>query len=418
MVALSDSTALAPAVISELLSMDASNSRTERTVLFTAFEPSGDAHAAGVIAALKELDPSLNIVALGGRRMEAAGAQLLERTADDGAMGINVFKRALEVRAAHQSIKRWAQQHRVWVHVPVDSPAANFSLAQHFRQRGARVVHLVAPQLWAWGERRAAKLRACTDLVLCLLPFEEAWFRERQIPAKFIGHPTFEREFDPARMKSEGANLPKGSPKILLLPGSRSSEVRANIKLLVHSFADLQGRFRGTVGLIGCSSEDNAKLVRRLCREVPTGLHIGVVPIDIAVFWCDLALAVSGTVTLDVAKHAKPMVGVYRTGPLSAWGARLVLRSPFRLLPNIVARREIVPEFVPYFGGPGPIVEAAALYLTDSRNMARAQADLKRIAVLFQGHAPSKEAAQAIAEIARKAGTGEYIQHHSQGANS
>jgi len=169
---------------------------TQGTVLVTAFEPSGDAHAAPVIAEIRRRAPQVQVVAWGGPKMEAAGATIIERSADDGAMGLSALSRVGAVRAHQAAIARWASAHRVNVHVPVDSPAANFPVALRMKARGVRVCHLVAPQLWAWAPWRLGKLRRCTDGVLCLLPFEEAWFRSRGVPARFIGHPVLNRPVD------------------------------------------------------------------------------------------------------------------------------------------------------------------------------------------------------------------------------
>ncbi|MCA9286207.1 MAG: hypothetical protein KDA22_13365 [Phycisphaerales bacterium] len=365
-------------------------------VLFTAFEPSGDAHAAPVIAALKRQRPELRIYAWGGQRMEEAGATIVERSADDGAMGLGAVSRALAVRSQIARIRRWSRTYRVLVHVPVDSPAANFPIAKSMAKAGARVVHLVAPQLWAWGAWRVGKLRRCTSEVLCLLPFEERWFRERQIQARFIGHPVLNRELDEAQVRERAASLPGGSPKIAIFPGSRTQEVRRNIRLLATAFTELQGRHTGMGGLIVAANDEIARLVRRRVPVFPTGLHMTVGGIDAAVRWCDLALAVSGTVTLDVAKQCRPMIGVYRTGIVSWLGAKVILRTPYRLLPNIIAGREIVPEFVPHVGGPGPILHAATELLRDSRRLALQREELSRAVARFRGHDPANEAAESI----------------------
>lgn len=365
-------------------------------ILFTAFEPSGDAHAAPVIAALRQRDPSLRICAWGGPRMREAGAEIIEESAADGVMGLSSLSRLLAIRREIGRIGRWLGQYKVNLHVAVDSPAANFPICKLAQRRSIRSAHLVAPQLWAWGGWRLSKLRRLTSGLLCLLPFEEAWFRERQIPARFIGHPRINRELPRVDMESRRGSLPTGTPRVLLLPGSRSTEVRRNMRLLVRSFTDIQDRHRGTVGLICCANGDLARLVRRVVPTLPTGLHVIDSDLDTAIAWCDLALAVSGTVSLDLTRHFKPMVGVYRVGLLSRIGAMFLLRTPHRLLPNIIAERRIVPEFVPHWGGAKPITEAAAHLLEDSRRMAQAADDLKRVAAKFRGHNPDSEAAELL----------------------
>ncbi len=367
-------------------------------VLFTAFEPSGDAHAAPVIAELKRLAPNLWIYAWGGPKMEAAGATVLERTAEHAAMGLGAITKVLRFRGYVRAIGRWIRHHRVIAHIPVDSPAANFPICKITKRSGARVIHLVAPQMWAWGTWRVGKLRRLTDLVLCLLPFEEQWFSERKIPARFIGHESMNRVLDEDSLKELAAGLPRGAPRMAIFPGSRTQEVRANIRLMVEVFTELQGRHHGLTGLIVAASPELAALIKRMVKVFPSNLHLTTGNADAAVTWCDFALAVSGTISLDITRQHKPMVAVYRTGLVSWLGAKLVLRSPYRLLPNIVAGREICPEFIPYpsFAGSTPIVKECSALILDSKNAAIQTEALRRVALRFSNKRPGEEAARLI----------------------
>jgi len=380
------------------------DARRGRVVLFTAFEPSGDAHAAPVIAALKERDPDLLIYAWGGPKMADAGAQVVEMTAGDGAMGLVGLAKILKVRRHILAIRDWSQQQRVVVHVPVDSPAANFPICKFLKPRGVRVAHLVAPQMWAWGGWRVNKLRRLTDVVMCLLPFEEQWYRSRHVPAKFIGHPVINRELDTADLAKREKHLTQGSPRILLLPGSRSGEVKANLRLMVATFVELADRNRGCAGLIVAANAELAKLCRKLIPDMPTGLHIVINDdsmLDAAIHWCDLVLAVSGTVSLDIARQQRAMIGIYRVGLISWLGAKIVLKTPFRLLPNVIAGRRIVPEFVPCapWMGPRVLVDEATRFLKDSRNVAIAAEELRRVVLRFHGHNPDVEAADIVMRL-------------------
>ncbi len=392
-------TGTADALATEALPTD--DRKRRGAILFTAFEPSGDAHAAPVIAELKARDPGLLIYAWGGPKMEAAGATLISSTCDDGAMGLDGFKKVAAVRSEIQKLKRWVTQHRVTVHVPVDSPAANFPIAKHLKPKGVRVAHLVAPQIWAWGPWRIGKLRRCTDCVMCLLPFEEHWFRTRQVPARFIGHPVINRELDTAAIAQRVKTMPQGAPRLLLLPGSRSSEVRRNLRLLVQSYVELADRNRGMAALIVAANERLARLMRDMLGDLPVGLHIIVGDIDAAIHWCDLALTVSGTVSLDLTRQHRPMIGIYRTGLISWLGAKIMLRTPYRLLPNIIAEREIVPEFVPAppWLSAKTIVDAATRFLRDSRTIAVAAEELRRVELRFHGRHPDETAADIILRL-------------------
>ena len=153
-------------------------------LLFTAFEPSGDEHASKVIAEIRRRRPKLAICAWGGPKMVKAGAVVIERTGDDAVMGVPGLAKIREHQKINVRIEDWVKKHPVNVHVPVDSPAANFPICEITKKSGSRVVHLVAPQIWAWGRWRIHKLRRLTDLVLCLLPFEEEFFAKRNVPAK------------------------------------------------------------------------------------------------------------------------------------------------------------------------------------------------------------------------------------------
>jgi lipid-A-disaccharide synthase len=368
-------------------------------VLFTAFEPSGDAHAAPIIAELIKAAPHLKVYAWGGPKMEAAGATMLGRTADDGAMGLGALKRAREVRRETKRIKQWIREYRVLAVVVVDSPAANFPIAKAVKKTGARVIHLVAPQLWAWGKWRLGKLRKCTDLVLCLLPFEEQWFNDRGVPAKFIGHPTVNRPLDEDELKQSMRGLPQGTPRIAIFPGSRTQEVKANIRLLVNAYTELQGRFSGATGVIAAMNPNITKIVRKKIKVFPGGLHTVTGMADTAIAWCDLALTVSGTITLDIARQRKPMVGVYKVGLISWLGSKVLLKTPFCLLPNRIAEREIVPEFVPHVGGCGPIVKWASKYLLDSKNAAIQSEELGRVMTRFANKKPAEEGTRLILKV-------------------
>jgi lipid-A-disaccharide synthase len=380
----------------------ADSTRTKPAILFTAFEPSGDAHAAPVIRELLAMVPGLTVYAWGGPLMEAAGATIIERTAEDGAMGAGALKRVMQVKRQIRQIKRWSTQYRVLAHVAVDSPAANFPIAKHLRKSGARIIHLVAPQIWAWGGWRIGKLRKLTSLVLCLLPFEEQWFRDRDVPARFIGHPVINCSAeDDLSDKMHG--LPSGAPRVVILPGSRSQEVSANIRLLVGAYSELQGRHSGMGGVIVAASPEMAAIVRRKAKVFPHGLHMITGDPDPVIAWADLALAVSGTVTLDIARQHTPMVGIYKTGLVSWIGAKIIVRTPFRLLPNIIAEREIVPEFVPYIGGSMAIARAASPYLLDSKAAAVQAEELKRVCLRFAGKRPAKEAATLIIKVIKGA---------------
>lgn len=377
-------------------------------LLFTAFEPSGDDHAAAVISELRQRHPSLTMFGWGGPKMEAAGATIIERTGDDAVMGMPGLAKIREHQKINLRIAHWLDQNRarlhITVHIPVDSPAANFPICKIAKDRGLKVVHLVAPQIWAWGRWRIHKLRRLTDLVMCLLPFEEAFFKKRNVPARYIGHMLFDEPLDFPAIDRRTAKLPVGEPRLAIMPGSRPDEIRRNFPMILDIFRMVRVNHPTTLGVIAATSDAvaiNLKKAAEFHGGWPPGLSIAVRDTDAVVRWCQLALVKSGTVTLQVAKQGKPMVIFYKkSNPALFLLARTILATKVFTLPNIIAARRIVPEFVPHFGGPQPIFECVEALITEPETAERQRRDLADMLSKFAGMHSAANAADAIEEIA------------------
>jgi lipid-A-disaccharide synthase len=385
-------------------------------ILFTAFEPSGDEHAACVIAELRRLLPEAPIHGLGGERMAEAGCRIIEQTSGVGRMlgdsawqVVDHFKRLGRIRA-------WARRRAIAVHVPTDSPAANWSYCRMIKRMyrrprpsrpATRVVHLVAPQVWAWAQWRVKRLRKWSDLVLCLLPFEPAWFRARQVNARFIGHPAFDRSLDTDKLNWEAMDFPAGRPRVALLPGSRATELKRNWPVLHESFVRLSQRHPDAQAVVGAVSESAMRQLRRMTPHADQSIHFAHSRTDAVLHWADVVLTVSGTVTLHVARHGKPMAIVYKSNPLPWYllGQFLVDTRTFTL-PNLIALgralpttdQHVVREFVPFWGDVQPIVSELSR-LVDDRDHRVAQVEaLRGVVSKFENHHAGREAAERIAE--------------------
>lgn len=381
-------------------------------ILFTAFEPSGDDHASKVIARVRALRPDIPIYAWGGPKMARAGAQIIERTGDDAVMGMPGLAKIRQHVQINDRISSWLQHTPVALHVPVDSPAANFPICSITRKAHLGIVHLVAPQIWAWARWRIHKLRRLTDCVLCVLPFEEEFFRKRDVPAHFIGHMLFDEPIDRAALDVASLALPAGSPRIALMPGSRPAELARNFPMLLDMVRALRADFPDLQGVIACTRPEVEADLRRAAAEWaaetgepisrsnwPLSLASVVGQTDAVIHWSDMALVKSGTVTLQVAKHRKPMVIFYRKGSRGSYLlARSFIPTKFFTLPNLIAGERIVPEFVPHYGGPEPIIAAAREILSDSAARIAQIDSLNRICSMFDGLDASLLAAAKIIE--------------------
>ncbi len=379
-------------------------------LLFTAFEPSGDDHAAAVIAELRRRHPHLTMFGWGGPKMEAAGATIIERTGDDAVMGMPGLAKIREHQKINLRIAEWIDKnkvtHNVAVHIPVDSPAANFPICKIAKERGLKVVHLVAPQIWAWGRWRIHKLRRLTDMVLCLLPFEQEFFAKRNVPSRYIGHMLFDHPLDFAQIDKRTSRMPTGEPRVAIMPGSRPDEIRRNFPFILEVFRMVKRDVPSLLGVIAATGESVANNLRATAEANggwPSGLSIVVKDTDAVIRWCQFALVKSGTVTLQVARQGKPMVIFYKkSNPILFLLARTILSTKVFSLPNIIADRRIVPEFVPHFGGPSPIVDRLLALISEPEVADRQRHDLAQMLSNFAGIHSAKAAADAIEEIARK----------------
>ena len=361
--------------------------RRTRPILLSAFEPSGDALGAMAIAALAA-GGDRPIAAVGGEAMEAAGAELLVSSCDAAAMGIDAAGRIAAVRGHVAVARRWMKEHEPTV-VVVDSPAANFHVAAAAHRLHLPVVFLAAPQLWAWGPWRTAKLRRLSDHVLCLLPFEEEWFLRRGIAATFIGHPAINAPSRAAKVK-----LPKGSPRVAILPGSRAAEIDRNLPMQCAVAQRLRQEHAGLEVAVACRGGDVARI-----EAMADGVVIVPENLPAVLAWADIALAVSGTVTLHAAAAGVPMVGLYRSSLLTRMIAPMLLSTQDRLLPNLIVGRRAVPEFVPCGDAVGSIAEAALDILEDGEAAATQLEAFREIADRYEGHDPAAEAAAVICDV-------------------
>jgi lipid-A-disaccharide synthase len=378
------------------------DARLNLAVLFTAFDADGDELAAPVVRELASRAPELALHACGGAAVQAAGARLLERTVESGgaAAAAALFERLPSGRRLSM-LGDWAAGHRVAVHVAVGGAAENRPVARAMRAAGARVVHLGAPPLREGGRLRAARLRRVTSMVLCTLPYEEEWFRRRDIPARFIGHPSINRAVDVEALRALTYGLPQGAPRLALLPGRRAGDIRANMRLLGEVYAELQARHAGLCGVIVADAPEQAQLIKRRLRVFPTGLHLTISPCAPVVAWSDLVFVTGAEAAIEAMVQRKPMIGVSRSGLLAWLAARFLPGSGWRLLPNMIAEHEVVPEFIPHVGGAAPIVRQATRILLDSKRSAIQAEELHRVCLRFANHRPAEEAARAIVEVLR-----------------
>jgi lipid-A-disaccharide synthase len=334
-------------------------------VFISAAEPSGDLHGASLIEAVRRRRPATRFVGLAGPRMQRAGCEVLYDLTRNSAMLLGVVGKLREGVELLCRVDRYLAEHRLDAAVMIDSPTLNLPFAHRAKARRLPVFYYVAPQVWAWAEYRVGKIRRRVDRLATILPFEEAFFRGHDIPAVYVGHPLFDsdavREPDPRRV----ADLrQRGDPVVAILPGSRSHVIDEVLPGQLEVAAAVRRSFpRAAVLISAAHHEARSTIDAVLAGSAIQPAAIGEDTPEI-IAAADLVLVASGTATLVVAAYRKPMIVMYNA---SQWGYRLIGRhlitTPHLSLVNILAGRELVPEFMPYYTSTRPITDAALAIL-------------------------------------------------------
>jgi lipid-A-disaccharide synthase len=323
------------------------------TVFVSAGEPSGDAHAAAFVAALREAVPGVRVEGLGGAHLARAGAELMARIEDLTVMG---FVEVLAKVPAHARLLRRMRERfargDVRLVVLVDYPGFHLHVAAAARRAGIPVLYYIAPQLWAWAERRVKKLRERVSHLAVILPFEEAFFRGHGVSATFVGHPLLDRAAAaPGReAAARDLGLDPARPVLSVFPGSRRQEVRR-----------LWPVFREAAERVRAARPD----VQVVVAGTAAGRYPGAGPLRVVadrasacLAASDAALCKSGTTTLEAAIAGVPMVIAYRVHPLSYAVARALTTLHWIGLVNLVADRAVAPEFIQGRARPEALADA------------------------------------------------------------
>jgi lipid-A-disaccharide synthase len=257
----------------------------------------------------------------------------------------------------------------------VDFPGLNLRLARWAKRRGIRVVHLVAPQTWAWAPWRTGRLRRAIDRLLVTFPFEQAVFEDAGIATAYVGHPLFEMPLPPPR-SDESARAK--APRIELRPGSRRRDVRRQAPIVLDAAEVLAGHFPGAELVARIASSKAAAAfadAQRGRRPIP-GLRVEGALWDGAV---DAALTTSGTSTAELAAALVPMVVFYRVSWLGRVGKAALVTSPYIAMANLLAGKEAVPERLVGRGGGAQLAEMLATLLSDPSRWKSVRADLEGV---------------------------------------
>jgi lipid-A-disaccharide synthase len=316
-------------------------------IFISAGEPSGDLHGANFIRAMKAQRPDVEFVGFGGERMAAAGCRLLYPLCELSVMGLwrvlinlHLFYRVLSLAT------RCFKEERPDAVVLIDYPGLHWWVARRAHHQGLPVFYFVPPQIWAWASWRVKKMQRYVDHVLCALPFEEAWYHDRGVPATYIGHPYFDavrqRELDPEFLAQQ-----RGRPGRIvgLLPGSRGQEVAYNFPTLRRT-AELvlqdvpEARF-----LVACFKREHQERIDAQLQGLDLPIETCVGRTAEIIHLAEACAAVSGSVSLEMLHYGTPAVMTYRMSRVMYEVARQLLKVKSMTLVNMLANKTLYPEY-------------------------------------------------------------------------
>ena len=340
-------------------------------ILISAGEASGDIHAAAVTAAIKKIDSSVEVFGMGGDALRNAGGEVLFDIKDHGVMGfVEVLKKLPDLFKLRDDFEKVMDERKPDCLITVDYPGFNMKLAKLANDKGIPVVSYIAPSAWAWHKSRAKKVAKIVDKVACIFPFEYDVYKEAGAHVEFVGHPLVDI-VKPKMTQEEAmtfAGKEEGKKLILLMPGSRLMEIEKMLPTLLEAAKLIKKQLPEVsfvmprAGTIPISLLEEKIQTSGLDVKITEGNNYDLFSV------ADLALATSGTVTLEAALCGLGSVIVYKTNPVTYFIAKLVVNIPHIGLPNIVAAKSVLPELIQNDFTPAKVAQEALALLESERN--------------------------------------------------
>ena len=369
-------------------------------VFLSAAEPSADDHSANLINAFRNAGhDNSELVGIGGPKMAQAGCEILQRTDDKATMAFGPLTQLGYYYKLLKRIKGYLKNNNVDVVVVCDSPAFNWHVAKFARKIGIKTIFYVAPQLWAWAGWRIRKMRRSCDKLCCLLPFEDDWFNSRGVETVFVGNPMLAAiGIEWGRQKDYTDFDPK-DVRVAIMPGSRETELKTLWQPMQEIALRIKAKYSGAKFVTVAVDEKRRKALEG--NQIP-GFECDYTVSSVCetAETADFAIVASGSATLEVAAMACPMVVMYQASKIGWYlAAKWLIKTKHLCLVNVLAGRELVPEFMPFFNSIDPIVETIERYLRSKSELAELSGELADMTRPLGQQNTGQEVAKVIVEM-------------------
>ena len=321
-----------------------------KNIMISAGEASGDLHAANLVTALREIDPTIKVHGMGSDRMRDAGVEILYDCRDIAVMGIvEVLAKWGTIMGALDILKQSLVDNPPDLLILVDYQEFNMKLAKAAKKLGIKVMFYIGPQVWAWRSHRVKKIGRHVDMMAVLFPFEEAFYQKANMPVRFVGNPLVDEV--KATMSLAQAqtkfDLDPALKTIGLFPGSRRSEICRLLPTALESAAIIHKQYPDTQFIIPLAKSVSVEELAPMLAPYPE------LPVKIAhshihdiMQCCYAVISASGTATLETALMTTPMVIIYKMAGLTYNIMKRMITIDHIGLPNIVAGKEVVKELL------------------------------------------------------------------------
>ena len=373
-----------------------------KKIMFVAGETSGDKHAAKLIAQLRQSQP-VECYGMGMQKMKHAGMRLLVDAQALAVIGIvEILKHYPALRSAFTKLKQSLINDPPDLLVLVDYPEFNLKLARVASQHNIKVLYYISPQLWAWRQYRIKKIKRDVDHVAVIFPFEEDFYKRHAVAASYVGHPLIEDLEQWERSNPQAVNNGDQSKTVLLLPGSRKSEIKRLLPLMIKAAVLTQQHL-------------DTKIRFRLLAAPNINIDLYQEYFDYSHFECslsdqhtytemknaDLAISATGTATLQLALCGTPLIAIHKLMPLSYWILKWFIKIRYASMPNIIADSPLVPEYLQSNATPKKISAHACKLLNDPQSREAMSQNLLALRKKFGTTSASKTTAELVCDLIR-----------------
>jgi lipid-A-disaccharide synthase len=369
------------------------------TIYFVAGEASADNHGAALMSALRNKDVDLAFGGRGGPQMKAvAGAQFNNWIDKSGVLGLwEVVKHYGYFRQQFAETLAEITQSKPDAVVLIDYPGFNLRLARalHEKERAPKIIYYISPQVWAWNRGRITKMARWIDLMLCIFPFEPELYREAGLRAVFVGHPMIDR------LRECKIDIERDPKLIALLPGSRLREVRKIFPVLIETTRELRKVKPDLRFEIAAASPRLAATMKEMGHRLAADDHRQDTTIKTGetaelMQRASVGIIASGSATLEAAYFGLPFVLVYKVAWPTYLAARLVVSVKYLGMPNVIAGRELVPEFIQHRARPDAIAQDVLRLINDKTARGRMISGFDAVIASLGAGGASDRAANAI----------------------